>query len=56
LTVENLTLERFQTAYAQATDSTRRTKTEQAVEQAKLALEQQEIWLKSLAESGGEYV
>jgi polysaccharide pyruvyl transferase CsaB len=56
LTVENLTLERFQTAYAQAADSTRRTKTAQGVAQAKLALEQQEIWLKSLAESGGEYV
>jgi polysaccharide pyruvyl transferase CsaB len=56
LTVENLTLERFQTAHAQATDSTRRTKTAQRVAQAKLALEQQELWLKSLAESGGEHV
>jgi polysaccharide pyruvyl transferase WcaK-like protein len=56
LTVENLTLERFQAAYAQDTDSTRRTKTAQRVAQAKLALEQQEIWLKSLAESGGKYV
>jgi polysaccharide pyruvyl transferase CsaB len=56
LTVENLTLERFQTAYAQAMDSTRRRKTTQAVAQAKLALEQQEKWLNWLAESGGEYV
>jgi polysaccharide pyruvyl transferase CsaB len=57
LTVENLTLERFQTAYARATeDRNRKTQTESRVQRAKLALKQQESWLKEWAESGGKNV